>query len=399
MTITVSPAVTVRVTAPAVGLPAWRPAAGVRANRTTTQASQAPPEAASGGVLHGVAGINSAGWYCSGAFAQHLGNFGAVIKGGTGHSAYYGNEIYKGDIELGWSRISNPDIDLRTDPANLSHADVQGGANGAANGEHWTDGTFTTTRQNQPCAFQWYSGGGVVLPPNVGGAGASGALVTPYREAVTPNSGRGLRTHIMQLDTGIWSRYATNLFPAGPFSLIGNSSCLAEPQNKIYTLNDGLYALDLTTHAWSTVNASLSLFSCTGIGYSASYDRIFFLNVNDNAIVYHVITPAGVRTSPGTTGTGPTPTVNGLNGSSVWVESLKCFYHYQYTNAPNTLYKLSVPVDPEQPGVWTSETMSGDTVVNDVNTAQFIRMYWSERAQVLVWHGRTDTPLQVWTPR
>jgi hypothetical protein len=383
-------------------LPSWRPASGVRANRgSTTMASVAPSDSS----IQGVSGIGGAVWYSGGVFAPDLGQWGSVIKGGSGHNSYYGNEIYRGDLEDGFSLATQPHTQLflvDSQPGALySHSDINNAPFGAANGEHWVDGTGAATLPSQPGAFQWYAGV-VVLPPGVGGAGANGALVTPMRDAMTPDSGKGRRSHILQLNDPAagWARYSNNLLSTG--GSFGTAACVAAARNKIYLIqNLGVVSqLDLTTRLWSNISSDVvggGDFST--IHYMEAHDLVVTLRVKDGTTQMSVLNPnTNAVAYPTITGAGPTA-ANGNAGSTVWVEELNKYFHYQHNGHSNTLFSLNLPANPfTGTWTWTSETLTGDTPLNDNSTSQYTRLFWSTRAQVLIWLGGPSVPLQVWTP-
>src|SRR5207302_3028221 len=122
---------------PPTPLISWRPAAGTRIDLTngphntmqSVDAEQDPsanPNYPANAPWHGTSGLGAAVAYSGGVFAKDLCKYGSILKAGTGHSAYSGNEWYRFDIDTRqWTRLTNPWYPLYPNGSNV-YSDTNG---------------------------------------------------------------------------------------------------------------------------------------------------------------------------------------------------------------------------------------------------------------------------------
>lgn len=168
-----------------------------------------------------------------GAVAPNLGTYGALLQCGAGHSGYYGNEVYKFDLDTClWSRI--------TDPAPYSVA-----SNPDTNGE-MPDGT--------PILPHVYD--------NVEYHPATKSLIMFRLEENSNGGGEISRIAMLNCDTGVWrytSKSATKGGYAGYSFLDVNRNALvnegaAEAGKAMNIYRPSYVSSDFTSGAWTHID-------------------------------------------------------------------------------------------------------------------------------------------------
>jgi hypothetical protein len=381
-------------------LPAWVPSPGSIADVSLdTIAAHNPCPGGACATINGVAGQSTGVEQQSGLFdwsgmvyASGLGTLGSLVMTGGGHNGYLGNEVYAYDIaNQHWSRLSDPWFMLFTD--------ASGNYAGNEYGEYYADATATTTLQNQPCAAHAYDHQ-VYLPPNVGGAGSHGALITTRRSAISPTGGsRSTQTHIFDLAKKLWSRYAKNL----PTSTLWyGTACYDGVRNRIWGLDafGNLLYLDLATRQWTTIKVSGAIPYYGNLRLVPPLDILVYLRVYNQGGTMITYMRA---IDPKTTATGWwTPAMSGplppQEGGCDWCPVVNAFVYYA-GDGGHDAYVLRPPASDPLKGqwMWSKVTLSGSASKAQYGgVVHYSRFRYVAPVKCFLWLATNTSPVQAW---
>lgn len=343
----------------------------------------AAPSGANGDSIMGFAGILAASGM---VFLPWLGRSGTLVVYGGGHNDYCGNDIYAFDCYAqSWSQWKAPRWPLFKDAA---------GYHAGNDGEHWADATATTTLQDERCTGHNY-GLSVALQPDANFP--QGAILIGCVPVMTvPGQRSGMRSHVFDIATKKWSRYASNLVPAG-FEFAG--AFIDKKRNRyVMPLLGKMGLLDLTTRAWSTLGSNYA----TGVTYMMwqhyeAADLYVGLQRYGTTTRLWVVDPVtGAQSSPGVSAGWPAAAVAG--GGACWSELLGGIAFY-YGQGESDVLLVKPPASNPKTTPWdvSTITFSGDTPAKDtvVGAGSHCRRFVEHKdAGGFLWLGNTQAPVQ-----
>jgi len=392
-------------------LPSWLPPSGqIKSVGVNTLATAAPPLPFNPGPSYA---SNVVAPWCGMVIASTYGAYGSIVIYGGGHGDYYGNEVYRYDIDTrSWSRITDP-----TPPP--YYPVVSGTQTGAyyvddVYGEYWANSAGTAVRTGQPSSSHTY-GRLLWCPPGSFGADPAGYLVDPMTVAHVPIGGRSAAyLHYVPLSTPVWTR--GNQFPT---TVIGNGAygpaLYDSSRNRIANFSNGndfitFYGYyNCATGVTGTINitggqagASAGTRSYNSIAaYDSSADLYYVIRNELNQVRLHIINPttnvltvrliSNLTSSYNFSVTSPTAEDQ---GGFEWIQSLGQWVYYQGTGS--TIYRISKPADPIN-GTWTitSQTFTGDAAIAKSSTPHYTRFRWLPNLSSFIWLATKDAAVQV----
>lgn len=354
-------------------------------------------EAANGYTINGVSGQpggstvpNGKFDYSGGCDAPEQGVKGSMLFCGGGHNGWYGAEVIRLDYATGlFSRVTNAYKTLWN--INTSNYASNG------DGETYADSSGTTTLQTQPGAAHMYDHA-VYLAPGVGGSGSLGGLLTVSRYGTSPSAGGGNRTHMLDIASGVWARFSTNVIQTDTFGggdMPFTSVCYDKVRGKIFMPDAGwnLRILTLSTKTWtlgpqvgSAKPASPAAPKYGTFRHLASLDLYaFFFHEGTQGVALCDPTnlAAGwvVATISGTFPANP--------GGWEWDDANKRALYYA-GDASKTCTILTAPSSSPKTNAWTISTKAATGVtptLNDSGHPHQSRFRWVSGLNAAIWIG------------
>jgi hypothetical protein len=387
-------------------LPAWVPRPGETATVSRNRLTDVDPCPARSCSYAGVEGQKGVFAFSGGAFAEDYGRLGAYIVTGGGHSAYHGNEVYVFPLEQRrWIRLTEP---------YPSNGLLQGKSRGlpAASGpeieRYWPgfDMRWGDYEEAIPEAGHTY-GFVDVLPASAGG-GPSGSLIRLIGVAAGKASLFFGGTHVCDLATGRWSRYArTNV--SGP----AGGAAYDAARKRFYLLCAGstsfthtMRFLDTSLRTWHTYSTSevpITIESAACIfppadlfvyvlGQRSGPPQVWALPLEDKA------RPVWRRLS--TAGNGPVREGGASLGFGLTYCPLDGALYCVPGGRNSGFWKLSPPARSHlaEPWTWSREPL---TAPLDIRQGGYVynRLRWAPAVKSFVWVDGVQGGVQLIRPR
>jgi hypothetical protein len=385
------------------GLPAWVPAAGVRANASLNQISDVYPAIELRGGTH-YSGILNA--WCSTVYAKDLGQYGSILVSGGGHQDYLYNEVYRYDIaSRQWARFADPipftiPVSVTYGTQGTSQADGDHAGNGVSDlvyNEYWTDDTKSAVLTGRWCPTHTY--GQILHVPGSAVGNTNGWLVTL--------GNFGMQCHKVDLDspTAGWSRMGALLSTTGRVEQPGYGCAIFDPvRSRIVSspYNNGAQPYVYTIGLPSVTLASPSsdyLTTYYTLGFYDAADDLYIISRIGDVLdtggrwKMYVLDPVTFAVSaPPSSGdvppTGP--------GTVEWIESLRQLVYWP--GSGTALYFAQAPANPKTgTWVWTMRDFGGDApALQDSANPMYKRLHYVPALNALVHVGKTTGPVQIW---
>lgn len=322
--------------------------------------------------------------WTSGTFAPDLGTHGSYVCWGGGHNDYYGNEVYRFDVESRlWSRLGEPS------PYGGSSID--------------SIGTFPDGKPAPPHSYQTL---GYLSPAN--GGGANGSMIQATLPAVDlGGNGRDMRWWKFNLATRTWSQFInSSSIVAGNLS---PKTMVQEPGGNFWWFGGGYVSkIARVTPAGAITSYGIEVNRST-------YDGGGVVG-NTRILVLHGVLVSGIETwlfnlpnieSGQTGGTAvkrifPNGTPGGATDGLAWCPDRNAFASIS-SSSPATVRWLT-PSNAAAPWnsdwVWTTETYApvGGATPGPVPNGGFGRFVWVPAIKCHLWASGVDRRMQAYRP-
>jgi hypothetical protein len=343
---------TIRISVVASSVPAWVPSSIGAVNTINTNTLD---DVDPGFFISGFSTFSGLFAWSGGVYARDYSPLGALVVRGGGHNNYPGNECYAFDFDTrAWQLCGT------------TYPTAQPWSNDYVNGE---------VAPGVPSANHTYDTLQYV-PASVAGntrGWLTEATISSY--AMSQGGTASGQSHKFDLSTNLWSRLSSNKAGLGVLAE-GISGSPAFAGSTAYDTQRGriwwfpksntvpMRYLDLSTLAWNlgTYTGDTS-YSAASV-YVPTIDRIVTVDAFSNPATIRIFNPATQTAVTRTPAGGPSAQSYSMIGVTWCGDANKVLVLGEVgTNAPNTVYSLTPPENPDVDAwAWSSQAFTGSTV-------------------------------------